>query len=160
MTTCNDCGREIGELEVFPKGRCLGCHEGDPAVQREIETMTGEKLAAMWGSDVLRATANAEASVEAERDEMEADYADLLTIAQGNALPARVENDLEARGLIVQTDQPYANLTEQGSALLTEAGETVYVCENGHRFVKAMRRYADVYCPTCGSHEVGRDGEA
>jgi len=23
---CNDCGRTIGELEVFPGKRCLNCH--------------------------------------------------------------------------------------------------------------------------------------
>jgi hypothetical protein len=44
-------------------------------------------------------------------------YADIETlraIAAGTAFSAEVENDLEARGLIVQTDQPYAQLTDTG----------------------------------------------
>lgn len=50
-TTCSECGREIDELEVFPKHRCLECHAKDPEIQRENETMTAEKLARMWGAE-------------------------------------------------------------------------------------------------------------
>lgn len=48
-TTCTGCGREVHWLEVFPRERCIDCHAADPAVQREIETMTSDKLARMWG---------------------------------------------------------------------------------------------------------------
>lgn len=50
MTTCADCGREIDELEVFPKGRCLECHAEAPETRHETATMTAEKLAKMWGA--------------------------------------------------------------------------------------------------------------
>lgn len=26
MTECSECGREVHELDLFPKGRCLECH--------------------------------------------------------------------------------------------------------------------------------------
>lgn len=42
----------------------------------------------------------------------------LYMIASGAALAAEVENDLEERGLIVQTDKPYATLTDAGKALI------------------------------------------
>jgi hypothetical protein len=48
--TCSDCGREVGPLEVFPKRRCLDCHAIAPETIRETETMTAERLAAMWGA--------------------------------------------------------------------------------------------------------------
>lgn len=48
MTTCTGCGNEVDPLELFPKNRCLACHAAAPEVRRELETMTGEKLAKMW----------------------------------------------------------------------------------------------------------------
>lgn len=27
-------------------------------------------------------------------------------------------------------------------------------CENGHYFTKALKHYADLFCPLCGSKEV------
>jgi hypothetical protein len=49
----------------------------------------------------------------------------LGAIAAGRALPAAVENDLEERGLIVQTDEPYATLTRAGRELLTRERVTL-----------------------------------
>lgn len=49
------------------------------------------------------------------------DIDNLRLIAAGNALKAAIEYDLEERGLIVQTDQPYATLTLEGKSLI--AGE-------------------------------------
>lgn len=46
------------------------------------------------------------------------------------------------------------------AALVEDAGgETVYACENDHRFIKHLRSYADVYCPVCGTKEIGRCAE-
>jgi hypothetical protein len=45
-------------------------------------------------------------------------YVSLVLIAAGTALSAEVENDLEDRGLVRQTDQPYAEITEAGLAIL------------------------------------------
>lgn len=45
-------------------------------------------------------------------------YVKLVLIAAGTALSAEVENDLEDRGLVRQTDQPYAEITEAGLAVL------------------------------------------
>jgi predicted methyltransferase len=45
----------------------------------------------------------------------------LVAIDMGNALSAAIENDLEERGLIVQTDKPYATLTPAGRELIKEA---------------------------------------
>ena len=50
MMTCNDCGREVDPLEVFPKQRCLNCHASAPEVRHELRNMTGERLARMWGA--------------------------------------------------------------------------------------------------------------
>jgi hypothetical protein len=47
------------------------------------------------------------------------DAAALRLIADGQALSAEVENALQERGLIVQTDQPYATLTDAGRSLLS-----------------------------------------
>lgn len=47
---CKDCGKRIGELEVFPKGRCLECHAKSPEIVIQTATMTGKKLARMWGA--------------------------------------------------------------------------------------------------------------
>ena len=44
----------------------------------------------------------------------------LRLIAAGNALSAQDENELEERGLIVQTDKPYATITDEGRALLAK----------------------------------------
>lgn len=30
------------------------------------------------------------------------------------------------------------------------------VCENGHVFQKSLKRYADLFCPECGTKEVFR----
>jgi hypothetical protein len=49
-TPCPDCGRPVAELERFPGGRCLECHASAPETVEETETMTAEKLAAMWGA--------------------------------------------------------------------------------------------------------------
>ncbi len=49
------------------------------------------------------------------------DIADLMMIAAGNALPAEVENHLEDRGLIKQTDKPYAEITATGRKLIEGA---------------------------------------
>lgn len=46
---CTECGRSIDSLEVFPKGRCLDCHARAPEVIADMETMTAERLAKMWG---------------------------------------------------------------------------------------------------------------
>ena len=43
---------------------------------------------------------------------------DLALINAGAALAADVENDLEERGYIVQTDAPYATLTDEGRKLI------------------------------------------
>lgn len=44
--------------------------------------------------------------------------------------------------------------------VLADEGEPPrYACENGHLFTKPMRRYADVYCPICGTTEVARNAE-
>jgi hypothetical protein len=56
-----------------------------------------------------------------------ADAEALRAIHRGEALAARVENDLEERGLIVQSDAPYATLTRAGLALL-EARPTAAEC--------------------------------
>ena len=48
--TCTGCGQGVHPLAIFPKDRCLPCHEKDPQVQRELATMTAEKLAQMWGA--------------------------------------------------------------------------------------------------------------
>jgi len=47
---CKECGNAIHPLAVFPKGRCLECHAKAPEVIRMSETMTGAKLARMWGA--------------------------------------------------------------------------------------------------------------
>lgn len=46
------------------------------------------------------------------------DIETLRLIAAGQAFPAEVENDLEERGLVRQTDQPYAQLTAAGRRLI------------------------------------------
>lgn len=46
--TCSGCERAFDALDAFPGNKCLGCHAADPAVQHQIATMTGTKLAAMW----------------------------------------------------------------------------------------------------------------
>ena len=51
---CKGCGKSIDPLEEFPGGKCLDCHAGDPAVQNDINNMTADDLANMWGADVLR----------------------------------------------------------------------------------------------------------
>lgn len=48
--TCAGCGKDVHPLAVFPKQRCVDCHASDPQVQRELATMTGERLAQMWGA--------------------------------------------------------------------------------------------------------------
>ena len=50
---CTGCGKPIDPLEEFPGGKCLSCHAGDPAVQHDIDNMSAEDLANMWGADVL-----------------------------------------------------------------------------------------------------------
>jgi hypothetical protein len=47
---CADCQRDIDQIDVFPKGRCVDCHAKAPEVIRELSTMTAEKLARMWGA--------------------------------------------------------------------------------------------------------------
>jgi hypothetical protein len=56
MTSCSECGREVDDLEVFPKGRCLECHASAPETQHENATMTAEKLAAMFGGPTTKGT--------------------------------------------------------------------------------------------------------
>lgn len=57
----------------------------------------------------------------------------LYMIAFGAALAAEVENDLEERGLIVQTDKPYATLTDAGRARIAEEAPPCRVCgDDGH----------------------------
>lgn len=46
MITCADCGCDVAPLDVFPKGRCLGCHAIDFDKQPPI---TARELAQMWG---------------------------------------------------------------------------------------------------------------
>lgn len=46
---CRDCGDPVDILELFPKNRCLACHAKAPEIIEENATMTGEKLAKMWG---------------------------------------------------------------------------------------------------------------
>jgi hypothetical protein len=46
------------------------------------------------------------------------DADDLRLIDAGNALSAEVEGDLEGRGLVRQTDAPYAEITAKGRALM------------------------------------------
>ena len=48
----------------------------------------------------------------------------LEAIQLGTAFSAEVENDLEDRGLIRQTDQPYAEITAKGLALLKGGGSS------------------------------------
>ncbi len=127
--------------------------------QRRIAEGWADTHVATASQDAMKATADAEAAVEAADEQFDADVEALGFIAGGAALRAEVENDLEERGLIVQTDEPYANLTEAGRDLLAESGETVYVCAAGHRFTKRMRRYADCYCPRCGCNDVAWDAE-
>ena len=50
---CTGCGKPIDPLEEFPGGKCLSCHAGDPAVQHDIDNMSAEDLANMWGADVV-----------------------------------------------------------------------------------------------------------
>jgi hypothetical protein len=60
---------------------------------------------------------------DAQRLWAQGDRSDLVAltlIASDDALPAEVEYDLEDRGLIVQTDQPYADLTDAGIDLLRD----------------------------------------
>ena len=55
----------------------------------------------------------------------------LEAIQRGTAFPAEVEGDLEDRGLIRQTDQPYAEITPKGLALLK--GERLVTYKVGDR---------------------------
>lgn len=46
--TCHDCGKQVDPLEVFPKGRCLACHEkhfvpSNADFQRMIDTFAGRR---------------------------------------------------------------------------------------------------------------------
>lgn len=49
-TTCTGCRKQVDWLEEFPKQRCLDCHASAPEVQRELRTMTADKLAKTWGA--------------------------------------------------------------------------------------------------------------
>jgi hypothetical protein len=42
MVKCTCCGKEIDELAVFPKGKCLDCHA------KSWQPGTAEELAAQW----------------------------------------------------------------------------------------------------------------
>lgn len=50
VVVCADCGRDVDRLDVFPKQRCLQCHDAAPEVQRAFSTLTGESLARIWGA--------------------------------------------------------------------------------------------------------------
>lgn len=49
LVKCVDCPTELDTLDVFPGGRCIECHGANPAVQRQLATMTAGNLARMWG---------------------------------------------------------------------------------------------------------------
>lgn len=58
-------------------------------------------------------------------NELFATIAHIKTIAEPAALPASIENDLEERGFIRQTDAPYASLTEAGDAIRDASVATI-----------------------------------
>ncbi len=47
---CTGCAKHLDPLDAFPKGECLDCHKADPETEQMHATMTGEKLAKMWGA--------------------------------------------------------------------------------------------------------------
>lgn len=46
---CTDCGYWIEPLSIFPGNRCQLCHANDPHVIAELERMTSDDLARLWG---------------------------------------------------------------------------------------------------------------
>lgn len=46
-TRCTDCNRPVQKLSIFPKGRCIACH--DKATAND-PLPTAAELARMWGA--------------------------------------------------------------------------------------------------------------
>lgn len=75
------------------------------------------------GGDYLAVVDGDWTAYDRQLEKTDRDVEALRLIAAGTAFPAEVENDLEDRGLIVQTDAPYAVLTDAGRKLIANPKE-------------------------------------